>query len=1059
MSTRNRLSPFKFLDPYDIKDKDIFFGRDALTEKLYHLANKNKLILVYGPLGSGKTSLVQCGLSNRFDVTDWFPILVRRKQDINQSLIDELFSTKALGGSLGPELVNEGVGESDLIKALKLISSRYLRPVYLIFDQFEELLILGSKKEQLKFLTNIKDIYDNESVISCNIIFIMREEYFAWLDSYEQLMPEFTGFSNQRLRVEPMGVKEIEDVIIHSCNKFKIKIEESQHNIKKIISVLSSKNGISLPYLQVYFDQLWKADYERTDKDVFEKEGLTFTTQEIEDFGKIGEVLERFLNERKSIIEESLYKVHGKGSSEDIINNFLDSFVTDEGTKLPIFYDRSQEDFELATNAPEYLKSMPKLLLKQCLESFERSRILRDNGTYFELAHDTLAALINEQRTEKQRRLNEIRRQITSLHDVYETTHAFLTEKHLNIYREWINQLNLNQKLQTFYDESEKYIEAEKQLAIENIKINEQKKAEEIFKAKESLRISKTRKIYIYLITGLALLAIPYFILKIRSDYHKADVTYGMAYIAYKLDSIDNKEVALRIVKLIYNRIKPIAKDTTEIKLVENRIMNLLQTKEIQSKTSWYRKILSQGSLDIGDFALSPDGGFIVYKDSTYSSNNSTYKIIKGPTSTNKSIVIKSFTGINYSYFLNKGNLLLLAKSADRKKIKIHPDSFIIFDCNSNSIIDSFKLSKGRLFDRPYIFETNLKGNDDYNFDYSFRVRYTSSGTLIIPCILKFYTDSFLHGILVHRPNFSSMPIITGAESTNDLVLSSNSKVFMRSDNTSFMNMTGSREKKNRTAIIYDNTGQPTDTIHGINNADFDDTGCVIYSKPNKPSSFFRRFNHTETLYNLNISPIALNTSPTRLNIETNGKVAYIESKEGLIVEALQDSVAPIFNFRGEQFVGANQNLDNFITATYIKTPNVILMRSTSSSKPISSMVIPHGIKSFRYNKASGQILVCTKKDELLLLDKKLKRAAGFQLTTNDQYGFSQNGNEIFYLRDNYLCIHKVDKNLIDYFDSKQLLNLLEHDLLFGTSPLDMSTSERLAKYKLAFPSNGMFFE
>ena len=62
-------SPFKFLDAYDSQDKEIFFGREEEIEQLYKLIFQTNLMLVYGQSGTGKTSLIQCGLANRFKPT------------------------------------------------------------------------------------------------------------------------------------------------------------------------------------------------------------------------------------------------------------------------------------------------------------------------------------------------------------------------------------------------------------------------------------------------------------------------------------------------------------------------------------------------------------------------------------------------------------------------------------------------------------------------------------------------------------------------------------------------------------------------------------------------------------------------------------------------------------------------------------------------------------------------------------------------------------------------------------------------------------------------------
>ncbi|MDX1667580.1 MAG: ATP-binding protein, partial [Saprospiraceae bacterium] len=280
-------SPFKFLDPYTRGDQDIFFGRDEEVEKLYESVNKNRLVLVYGQSGTGKTSLVQCGLANRFEVTDWMPFFIRRGANINASLCQALSQSKAMGGSdIQPEQVTAALGR---------ISDRYVRPVYLIFDQFEELMILGEPPEIEAFTLLIRDIMDGIDTQSTYLLFILREEYFGWLDEFEHIVP---GFSDRRLRVEPMRPAKLEEVIMQTCASFNVTLEKGRENARQIIDSLRSKGGISLPYLQVYLDMLWREDYQRTDLSSWNGQGhppLEFTTQEIESFGNIEDVLGRFL--------------------------------------------------------------------------------------------------------------------------------------------------------------------------------------------------------------------------------------------------------------------------------------------------------------------------------------------------------------------------------------------------------------------------------------------------------------------------------------------------------------------------------------------------------------------------------------------------------------------------------------------------------------------------------------------------------------------------------------------------------------------------------------------
>ena len=136
-------SPFKFLRPYQKEDINYFFGRKSETEELYEFVNRNRIVLVYGQSGTGKTSLIQCGLANLFEPTDWIPVYIRRKADINRSLIRELKAMLEPDPTATEEEFDGKNYLDELSSLVQQITAHYLRPVFLIFDQFEEVLILG----------------------------------------------------------------------------------------------------------------------------------------------------------------------------------------------------------------------------------------------------------------------------------------------------------------------------------------------------------------------------------------------------------------------------------------------------------------------------------------------------------------------------------------------------------------------------------------------------------------------------------------------------------------------------------------------------------------------------------------------------------------------------------------------------------------------------------------------------------------------------------------------------------------------------------------------------
>jgi len=167
-------SPFKFLDAYSQADEAIFFGREKETEDLYEALSGVKHLLVYGPSGAGKTSLIEC---------DWFALSIRRGDNINTAVfarINEALEEKIKINSKTQLPKNESIQFEQAIE--KLFEERF-QPVYLLFDQFEELLILGNEKEKNSFFRALDKLIRYK--IPCRILLIMREEFIGHLSEFE----------------------------------------------------------------------------------------------------------------------------------------------------------------------------------------------------------------------------------------------------------------------------------------------------------------------------------------------------------------------------------------------------------------------------------------------------------------------------------------------------------------------------------------------------------------------------------------------------------------------------------------------------------------------------------------------------------------------------------------------------------------------------------------------------------------------------------------------------------------------------------------------------------
>jgi hypothetical protein len=406
-------SPFKFLDAYDRDDKAIFFGRTAEIEDLYRLVFEANLVLVYGQSGTGKTSLIQCGLANRFQPTDWFQVFVRRQDDINSSLNREVRA----------HAVTEIKPDAPIEEAVRSLYLDHLRPVYLIFDQFEELFILGTPAEQESFIDSVTRLLASNAC--CKIIISLREEYLAMLHGFEKKVP--TLF-NKRLRVEPMSMANVRQVITGTTEALGITLEHGDATAQKIIDSLEDpRAGVQLAYLQVYLDRLYRRAAPEG------KDGpIIFTDQAVEETGKLGDILEQFLEEQTDAIQKSICASHASIAKE-AVQRILEAFVTLEGTKQPI----SRQDLE---------KQLPELapLLDEALKGLENARILRPSDKLLELAHDSLAARIAERRTAERKSLLLHQKLVRDRLAAFAETHTFLNRDELAVIRRELPQLALS---------------------------------------------------------------------------------------------------------------------------------------------------------------------------------------------------------------------------------------------------------------------------------------------------------------------------------------------------------------------------------------------------------------------------------------------------------------------------------------------------------------------------------------------------------------------------------------------------------------------------------------
>ncbi len=413
-------SPFKFLDSYTKEDKAIFFGREAEVEDVYTKVFQGKILLVYGASGTGKSSLISCGLANKFQDSDWLPVEIRRGININDSMRQQL-----------EKIMLTPVASSKNISYPKLLRSIYLdhfKPIFLVFDQFEELFIFGDKEEWTTFITTVRGVLDSD--LQVRFIFIVRGEYLEYLTDFEQVLPEIFG---NRIRIEKMTRTNAVNCITGPCNSFGIEVEE--HFPDNLLTKLSpNKTEIELTYLQVFLDRIFKKASEKT------REGkIVFSNTLLEELGNVGDVLSQFLDEQIELIPDSEKALA-----------LLKAFVSTDATKKQISLQQAAEFVK--TIGQDLGEKQVDILIQELVNR----RILKDKdeaGRY-ELRHDSIAAKIFEKITTYERDLIEVNQFITYAFGEHDKRNFLLNESDLAYIAPFETKLNFPGPVREFIEKS-----------------------------------------------------------------------------------------------------------------------------------------------------------------------------------------------------------------------------------------------------------------------------------------------------------------------------------------------------------------------------------------------------------------------------------------------------------------------------------------------------------------------------------------------------------------------------------------------------------------------------
>jgi hypothetical protein len=389
-----------YVGPRDFRTGETLYGRDNEAIALFNLLIAERIVLLYSPSGSGKTSLIQAKLvpllrDNHFRVLG--PMRVGLKQvtaaDVAQPHSKGNQYIASALQSLEEHLpVEEQLGLADL-SGVDLAG--YLRrrgwlgkdagKLVLIFDQFEEILTVNPNDRDGKqaFFEHIGELLrepdDGQPVWA---LFSMREEYIGALEQYLRPIPTRLGNTFRMDRLDTDNAK----LAIQEPAKSK-GLPFTPDAVKQLVEDLSSEQ-VQLPdgrtetqigayvepvELQVVCYRLWEKLPEST---------TSISTSELSLFGKdISSALGDYYNECVKSITVA------QGVSERRLRQWIQQkLITEQGIRSQALKGAEDPGLEEAISA----------LVDAHLVRSETRR----NATWYELSHDRLIKPIRENNAE-----------------------------------------------------------------------------------------------------------------------------------------------------------------------------------------------------------------------------------------------------------------------------------------------------------------------------------------------------------------------------------------------------------------------------------------------------------------------------------------------------------------------------------------------------------------------------------------------------------------------------------------------------------------------------------
>jgi WD40 repeat protein len=219
--------PYLGLVSYGAEHSGLFFGRERMIQDLLRRLKAGRFLAVFGPSGSGKSSLLSAGLLavvKREEPAERVPLLLTPGARPLRTLAERLAAlAERSAESVLSDLIASPAGVRTVVRAA--LTGKPGEPeLLLVVDQFEELFTMcGGQEERDRFVDLLLGAVRSEDART-RVVLGIRADFYGRCTVWPELV---AALSDSQILVGPMDSNELRDAIVKPAEQTGMTVERA----------------------------------------------------------------------------------------------------------------------------------------------------------------------------------------------------------------------------------------------------------------------------------------------------------------------------------------------------------------------------------------------------------------------------------------------------------------------------------------------------------------------------------------------------------------------------------------------------------------------------------------------------------------------------------------------------------------------------------------------------------------------------------------------------------------------------------------------------------------